>query len=106
VRAWKITSGVGLCLVGMTMLRPCVRERTRSAALEKLRQIDSQIRAAILKAAGRADPRLLQAPPNEDSQIQSTRLRLAIIYIPSATNARAVHALYDDNEVFGITRQP
>jgi RNA polymerase sigma-70 factor (ECF subfamily) len=89
---------------GARVLRPCVRERTRQAALERLRQIDPQIRKAVWEAAGRADPRILQAPPDEDAQIQSTRLRLSIIYIPGATNARAVHALFDNNEVFGPTR--
>jgi hypothetical protein len=89
---------------GARLLRPCVRERTRPAALAKLRQIDAKIRKAVLEAAGRAEPRIRQAPPDEEAQIQGTRLRLAIIYIPGTSNYRAVHALFDNNELFGPTQ--
>ena len=84
--------------------RPCVREQTREAALARLRQVDPQIRKAVVEAAARADPRLRETPLDEGSQIQPSRLRLAIICVPGATNERAVYAVFDGNEVFGETQ--
>lgn len=40
----------------------------------------------------------------KEPSFQSISLRLAILYIPGASNARAVPALFDNNELFGPTR--
>jgi hypothetical protein len=63
--------------------RPKVRERTREAALQALRRVDPQVRAAILAAAGQSEPRLLAEPPSDESQIVPTELNLTLIYAPA-----------------------
>lgn len=63
--------------------RPKVRERTREAALQALRRVDPQVRAAVLAAAGRNDPRLLAEPVSDEAQIVPTDLNLTLIYFPA-----------------------
>jgi hypothetical protein len=81
---------------GRRVLRPVVREPTWGAALQQLRRVDPQLREAVLQAAGRADPRIAQAPPGDEAQIAPTQRSLAIIYIPGASNARPLHIITDD----------
>jgi hypothetical protein len=78
------------------VLRPVVQEPTWGAALQKLRRVDPQIREAVLQAAGRADPRIAQAPPAEEAQIAPTQRSLVIIYVPGGSNARPLHVITDD----------
>jgi hypothetical protein len=80
-----------------------VRERTREAALQALRRVDPEIRQAVLQAAGRVDPRLVAAPPTEEAQIVPSRMDLAIIYIPGASNRRAMRARFDYNDTDSLT---
>jgi hypothetical protein len=89
---------------GRRVPRPPVRERTRESALQALRQVDPQIRQAVLQAAGRADPRLVGAPPSEEAQIVPSQTDLAIIYIPGASNRRAVRARFAYNDQDSSTR--
>jgi RNA polymerase sigma-70 factor (ECF subfamily) len=70
--------------------RPIVRERTREAALQALRRVDPQMRAAILAAAGRNDPRLLAAPMSDEAQIVPTELNLTLIYAPARQSVLVV----------------
>ena len=65
---------------------------------------DQLLQRICAEAAARADPRLLETPLDEGTQIQPSRLRLAIICVPGATNERAVYAVFDGNEVFGETQ--
>jgi hypothetical protein len=71
---------------GRRVLRPVVRERTREAALQALRQVDPAIREAVRNAALRFDPRLDQDLSSEEAQIVPTNLDLATIYIPCTTS--------------------
>jgi hypothetical protein len=73
---------------GRRMFCPVVREQTREETLIALGRVDARVRAAVLRAARRADPRLRDAPPPDDHQVAPTGLRLAFVYLPSATNRR------------------
>jgi hypothetical protein len=88
---------------GRRGLRPVVRERTWEAALQALHRVDPHVREAVVQAAGRADPRVAQALPPEEEEIAPTRLSLAIVYVPGSSNARNIHALFDDNDVAAVT---
>jgi hypothetical protein len=81
---------------GRRVLRPVVEEPTWGAALQELRRVDPQLREAVLQAAGRADPRIAQAPPPDEAQIAPTQRSLAIIYVPGGSNARPLHVITDD----------
>jgi hypothetical protein len=81
---------------GRRVLRPVVQAPTWGAALQELRRVDPQLREAVLQAAGRADPRLAQAPPAEEAQIAPTHRNLAIVYVPGGSNARPLHVITDD----------
>jgi hypothetical protein len=70
--------------------RPKVRERTREAALQALRRVDPQVRAAVRAAAGRSDPRLLAEPASDAEQIVPTELNLTLIYLPVRQSALVV----------------
>jgi hypothetical protein len=71
-----------------------VRERTQAAALLALRQVDPQIRQALLQAQSRADP---QRPAASDAvaeqQIFPTRLDLGFAYIGGAGSAGRVYVV-------------
>jgi hypothetical protein len=75
---------------GRRVFVPAARGRTREEALAALRQVDPAIREAVLKTAGRYDPRLAESPPPEEAQIVPTELGLTILYLPGDTNARCV----------------
>jgi hypothetical protein len=70
--------------------RPVVRERTREAALQALRRVDPQVRAAVLAAAGRNDPRLLAEPASDEAQIVPTELNLTLVYAPARQSVLVV----------------
>jgi hypothetical protein len=70
--------------------RPLVRERTREAALRALRRVDPQVRAAVIAAAGRSDPRLMTALASDESQIVPTDLNVTLIYLPVRQSALVV----------------
>ena len=79
---------------------PAVRDRTREAALQALRRVDPQIRAAVRAAAlaqvGRAVvPSAITAPP-EDEQIVPAQLNLATIYIPGTAKDRLIYWARDE----------
>jgi hypothetical protein len=81
---WAVRPGPGR--EGQWLPVPVVRERTREAALQALRRIDPQIRAAVQAAAlavdrGAAVPLNIALPP-EEAQIVPSRLDLTTIYIP------------------------
>jgi hypothetical protein len=84
---------------GRRVPRPVVRERTKEAAIEALRKVDSQLRQATWEAMRRSDPRLPAAPPDDAAQIYPTQLRLAIVYVPGGTNARDIRVLFRDNNL-------
>jgi hypothetical protein len=73
---------------------PPVIERTREAALQALRRVDPQIRAAIAQAFQRSDPRADPASLDDASQIVPTELNLVIIYIPDRANKRRLRAVW------------
>jgi hypothetical protein len=75
---------------GRLIPRPMVRERTREAAIQALRRVDPQVRAAVLAAAGRNDPRFLAEPVSEEAQIAPTELNLTLIYLPARQSALVV----------------
>jgi hypothetical protein len=79
---------------GRRALRPPVRERTREAALEAVRRVPLPLRQALLQAVRRTDPRV---GPDMDrfeaEQIFPTRLDLNFVYVPGATNWRAIFML-------------
>jgi hypothetical protein len=70
---------------GRWLLVPVVRERTREAALQALRQVDPQIREAVWKAALRYNPRLEPASASEEAQIVPSKLDLTTLYIPGTS---------------------
>jgi hypothetical protein len=86
---------------GRRVLRSAVQERTREAALQAVRRIEPRLREALLEAERRVDPQLEPSPRVvEEAQIFPTRLELAIVYIPGASNARKLqvetsYASYD-----------
>jgi hypothetical protein len=89
---------------GRRVLRPVVQAPTWGAALQELRRVDPHVREAVLQAAGRADPRIAQAPPAEEAQIAPTQRNLAIVYVPGGSNARPLHVITDDgNELAPLT---
>jgi hypothetical protein len=60
--------------------------------LQAVQRIDPQLRAALLQARRREDPRLEAAPRVvEEGQISPTRLELAFVYVPCVSNARPIH---------------
>jgi hypothetical protein len=86
---------------GRRILRPAVRERTREAALQAVRRIDPQIREALLQHARRDDSRVEAGPRAiEEEQIFPTRLDLQFIYIPGASNERAIRVKTPDSDNF------
>jgi hypothetical protein len=90
---------------GRRVPRPPVRERTREATLQAVRRVDTGLREALLRAVCAADPRLPKAPHVvEEDQIFPTKLDLAFIYIPGATNARPLFEIHPgvSGEVGGI----
>jgi hypothetical protein len=84
---------------GRRVPRPTVRERTRDAALEAARRVDPKLRQALLQAMHRGDPRVAMPTQVEASEIYPTRLRLTILCIPGATNARNIHLWFGDNDL-------
>jgi RNA polymerase sigma-70 factor (ECF subfamily) len=86
---------------------PPVRERTREAALQALRQIDPQIRAAVrataLADAGRAVVASLAALPSEGEQIVPTPLNLVTIYIPASAKDHLVYWAKDEQGYSELT---
>src|SRR5262249_25673912 len=82
---------------GRRALRPPVRERTREAVLQAVRQGDPAIREAVLQALCRHDPPPEAAPPVvEEDQIHPTRLDLVVVYVPGLGNARGLHVQGSD----------
>jgi hypothetical protein len=77
-----------------------VRARTREAALQAALRVDPAVRAVMLEAARRHDPRLDESRmvPTLD-QIVPTRLDLEVIYIAGASNWRPVHILRRDQDL-------
>jgi hypothetical protein len=87
---------------GRRILRPRVRERTREAALEAVRRLDPDLRAAavqtrrqLIEPSAKTPAETPQAAPPE-AQIFPTGLHLTIIYIPSAANARFMRTVSDN----------
>jgi RNA polymerase sigma-70 factor (ECF subfamily) len=80
---------------GRRLLRPPIRERTREAALQALRQLDPKIRDAAVHVRGGRSPDGAAAPviPLE-AQIFPTQLGLTIIYFQGTSNARSVRVLH------------
>ena len=58
--------------------------------MQALRRVDPQVRAAVLAAAGRSDPRLLAEPVSDEAQIVPTELNLTLIYLPVRQSALVV----------------
>jgi hypothetical protein len=85
---------------GRRIVRPVVHERTREAALAALRRVDAPIRERIYLLLRREDPRLEVTPPTDETQIFPTQLDLAVAYIPSDTNARAIHVVTPHSDTF------
>jgi hypothetical protein len=82
---------------GRRALRPLIRERTKEAALQAVRRVDPQIRAALLEGLRWTDPRLPDAPHvAEEDQIHPTRLDLAFVYVPGLSNRHALHVQASD----------
>jgi len=79
--------------MGRRMPRPAVRERTREGALAALRRLDPQLRETVPVETSEGNLR-------EEAQIVPTELRLAIIYILGASNARPVHLLFGSNNLW------
>jgi RNA polymerase sigma-70 factor (ECF subfamily) len=81
---WAVRPGPGR--EGQWLPVPGVRERTREAALEALRRLDPQIRAAVRATLqGWVERGAIPSTtdlPSEEAQIVPTRLDLATIYIP------------------------
>jgi hypothetical protein len=79
---------------------PAVRERTREAALQALRRIDPQIRAAVqataLADAGRAVGPATVTLPSEERQIVPTQLNLTTILIPGNARSRLIYWAKDE----------
>jgi hypothetical protein len=79
---------------------PVVRERTREAALQALRQLDPQIRAAVrataLTDAGRAVVASTTALPPEEEQIAATPLNLVTIYLPGSAKDPLIYWAKDE----------
>jgi hypothetical protein len=80
---------------GRRLLRPPIRERTREAALQAVRQLDPKIRDAAVQVRSGLGPEGAAAPviPLE-AQIFPTQLGLTIIYFPGTSNARSVRVLH------------
>jgi hypothetical protein len=74
-------------------LRPPVRERTREAAQAAARGFDPQLRAMMVEAMRKIDPRPESIARIEQPEITPTRHRLTIIYIPGLTSRRGLHVL-------------
>ena len=82
---------------GKRTLRPPVRGRTREEALDALRRVDPETRAAVLAAALRLDPRLEKKLPTDEEQIVPTELELATVYIPDDANRHGITEIKIDN---------
>jgi hypothetical protein len=78
---------------------PVVRERTREAALQALRRVDPQIRAAVqtaaLAAAGSAVVPATAALPPEEAQIVTTGLDLTTLCIPGTAKAPVIFWIWN-----------
>jgi hypothetical protein len=89
---WAVRSASGR--EGKWLSVPAVRERTREAALEALRRLDPQIRAAVRATVQgwveRGALPLTTALPSEEAQIVPTRLDLATIYIPGTAKDHVI----------------
>jgi hypothetical protein len=70
---------------GRRLMVPVVREKTREAALQALRQVDPQVWAAVREAVRRGAPDTPPQPPAEEEQISPTKLDLFTLYIPSSS---------------------
>jgi RNA polymerase sigma-70 factor (ECF subfamily) len=76
---------------GKRVPRPPIQARTREAALQAVRRIDSEIRAALLQAMHRVDSRTDLAPHVvEEDQIFPTKLDMAFVYIPGSASGRPI----------------
>jgi hypothetical protein len=79
-RQWVVQVAAGP--EGRRAVRPPVREQTQKAALQTARRLD---------------------PTAEEAQIVPTSLNCAIIYIPGTTNARAIHRIGVDYDLYTRT---
>jgi hypothetical protein len=70
---------------GRRAFRPPLRERTREATAQALRQFDPKLRAAIYDSLHRDEPRYVP-PTSEAPDIYPTHLDLIFIYIPGASH--------------------
>jgi hypothetical protein len=84
---------------GRRIPRPLIVERTRDAALAAIHRVDPQIRETIRRLRQQDDPRLAAAYPADEAEIYPTKLGLAIVTIPGATNARAIHMWTENNDI-------
>jgi RNA polymerase sigma-70 factor (ECF subfamily) len=89
---WAVRSAPGR--EGKWMPVPAVRERTPEAALQALRRLDPQIRAAVQATVqGWVDRGVIPpttALPSEEAQIVPTRLDLTTIYIPGTAKDHVI----------------
>jgi RNA polymerase sigma-70 factor (ECF subfamily) len=89
---WAVRSASGR--EGNWLSVPAVRERTPEAALQALRRLDPQIRAAVRATVQgwveRGARPSTTALPSEEAQIVPTRLDLATIYIPGTAKDHVI----------------
>jgi hypothetical protein len=90
---WAVRSAPGRA--GKWLPVPTVRERTRDAAVQALRRIDPQIRAAVratvLAYVDRAVIPSTTTLPPEEEQIVPAQLNLATICIPGTAKSRLIY---------------
>jgi RNA polymerase sigma-70 factor, ECF subfamily len=88
---------------GRWMPRPPIRERTREAAIEAVRQVAPEIRNRAIHAlrdlSGRQDP---EPDAPWEAQIFPTTLNLTVIYVPGASNERMVHVAHRNGDSWNL----
>jgi RNA polymerase sigma factor (sigma-70 family) len=88
---------------GRWMPRPPIRERTREAAIEAVRQVAPEIRNRAIHTLqdlrGRQDP---EPDAPWEAQIFPTTLNLTVIYVPGASNERMVHVAHRNGDSWNV----
>jgi hypothetical protein len=75
---------------GRRVLLPPVRERTREATLQRLRQVYPQLSEAMVQEERRFNPQFDPAEAIREADIHPTKLDLVVVYIPCLSNARSI----------------
>jgi RNA polymerase sigma-70 factor (ECF subfamily) len=88
---------------GRWMPRPPIRERTREAAIQAVRQVAPEIRNRAIHVLrdlrGRQDP---EPDAPWEAQIFPTTLGLTFIYVPGASNERMVHVAHRNGDSWNL----